>query len=44
MTFTRNHEGRTARVGDLNSETIQAWMDEMAARVSLSSIASAMSR
>ena len=30
-TFVRNREGRVARVGDLNPETLQAWMDQMAA-------------
>lgn len=30
MTFTRNREGRAARVSDLNADTIQAWMDAMA--------------
>jgi integrase/recombinase XerC len=30
MTFTRNREGRAARVSDLNLDTIQAWMDAMA--------------
>src|SRR3989442_8339635 len=29
--FARSREGRVARVGDLNPETIQAWMDQMAA-------------
>lgn len=29
-TFVRNKEGRVARVGDLNPETLQAWMDQMA--------------
>lgn len=28
--FVRNREGRVARVGDLQAETIQGWMDEMA--------------
>lgn len=31
LTFVRNREGRLARVSDLNRETIQAWMDHMAA-------------
>jgi site-specific recombinase XerD len=30
-TFVRTREGRVARVGDLNPETLQAWMDQMAA-------------
>src|SRR5262245_14171111 len=30
MTFTRNREGRAARVSDLHPDTIQAWMDAMA--------------
>src|SRR2546426_7890828 len=29
-TFVRYREGRVARVGDLNPETLQAWMDQMA--------------
>ena len=30
LTFTRSREGRVARVGDLNQQTIQSWMDDMA--------------
>jgi site-specific recombinase XerD len=30
LMFVRKYEGRPARVGDLNRETIQAWMDRMA--------------
>ena len=31
LVFVRKREGRPARVGDLTRETVQAWMDEMAA-------------
>jgi site-specific recombinase XerD len=30
LRFIRKHEGRMARVGDVNVETIQGWMDDMA--------------
>lgn len=30
LVFVRKREGRLARVGDLNAETIQGWMDDMA--------------
>jgi integrase/recombinase XerC len=32
LAFARSREGRLARVGDLSAETIQAWMDDMAAK------------
>jgi len=32
LTFTRDREGRVARVSDLNAETIHASIDEMAKR------------
>jgi site-specific recombinase XerC len=31
LMFVRKREGRAARVGDLSPETVQAWMDQMAA-------------
>ena len=31
LVFVRKREGRPARVGDLTTDTVQAWMDEMAA-------------
>lgn len=44
LVFVRKREGRPARVGDLTPETVQAWMDEMAAAdLALSTIRSRQS-